>query len=56
MLSFFFSLAKDSYEVIHCVKLAFSCPVIDSIDLQSIIEHCERFQLDQYVQKLKCLS
>ncbi|XP_060837150.1 uncharacterized protein LOC132919505 isoform X1 [Rhopalosiphum padi] len=51
-----FNSAKDSYEVIHCVKLAFSCPVIDSIDLQSIIEHCERFQLDQYVQKLKCLS
>lgn len=53
---FCFFLAKDSYEIIHCVKLVFSCPVIDSIDLKPIIEHCERFQLTQYVQKLKCLS
>lgn len=52
----FLFAAKDSYEVLHCVKLVFSCPVIDSIDLEQIIEHCERFQLDQYVQKLKCLN
>lgn len=55
LIDFFFS-AKDSYEVIRCMKLVFSCPVIGSVDLKQIIEHCEQFQLTQYVQKLKCLS
>lgn len=48
--------AKDSLEVMRCAKLTFSCPVIDSVDLKKIIEHCEQFQLNDYVQKLKCLS
>ncbi|VVC25678.1 Hypothetical protein CINCED_3A000948 [Cinara cedri] len=47
---------KDSYEVIRCVKLVFSCPVIASVDLKQIIKHCEQYQLDHYVEKLKHLS
>ncbi|XP_050441522.1 uncharacterized protein LOC126846278 [Adelges cooleyi] len=50
-----FNNAKDSYEVTRCVKLVFSCPVINSIELEQIIEHCERMQLTKFVQKLKCL-
>ncbi|XP_050522143.1 uncharacterized protein LOC126894881 isoform X2 [Daktulosphaira vitifoliae] len=50
-----FNSAKDSYEITCCVKMVFSCPCINNIELDQIIDQCERLQLTEFAQKLKCL-